>query len=114
MSRLTRSNPGARAAALAGLALTGAAALLAWSPAQAQVYRCESDAGVPVYQGTPSGRNCRAVDLTPLTTIPAPKLPAQKPGAAAGKGDIPTPTDEEATLARALGRRIATLAGKLA
>lgn len=89
MSRLTRSNPGARATALAGLALAGAVELLAWSPAQAQVYRCESDAGVPVYQGTPSGRNCRAVDLTPLTTIPAPKLPAQTPGAAAGKAGSP-------------------------
>ena len=32
----------------------------------------------------------------------------------AGQADEPTPTDEEATLARALGRRIATLAGKLA
>lgn len=51
--------------------------------AHAQVYRCDSDAGVPVYQGTPSGRNCRALDLAPLTTIPAPKLPAPKPGAKA-------------------------------
>ena len=32
----------------------------------------------------------------------------------AGQADDPTPTDEEAALARALGRRIATLAGKLA
>lgn len=32
----------------------------------------------------------------------------------AGQSDDPTLTDEEATLARALGRRVATLAGKLA
>ena len=32
----------------------------------------------------------------------------------AGQSDEPAPTDEEATLARALGRRVATLAGKLA
>lgn len=44
--------------------------------ALAEVYRCESESGVPVYQGTPNGRNCRAIDLAPLTTIPAPKLPA--------------------------------------
>jgi hypothetical protein len=62
--------------------LAGIAALDS-GPAQAQVYRCDSDAGVPVYQGTPSGRNCRALDLPPLTTIPAPKLPAPKAGAKA-------------------------------
>jgi hypothetical protein len=60
--------------------------------AQAQVYRCDSDSGVPVYQGTPSGRNCRALDLAPLTTIPAPNLPPAAKGAggsaagASGKG----------------------------
>ncbi len=32
----------------------------------------------------------------------------------AGQSDEPAPTDDEATLARALGRRVATLAGKLA
>ena len=32
----------------------------------------------------------------------------------AGLQDDPRPTDEEAQLARALGRRVATLAGKLA
>jgi hypothetical protein len=47
---------------------------------RAQVYRCESESGVPVYQGTPSGRNCRALDLAPLMTIPAPKLPPAKGG----------------------------------
>ncbi|RPH63260.1 MAG: DUF4124 domain-containing protein [Burkholderiales bacterium] len=51
------------------------------APAAAQVYRCESESGVPVYQGTPNGRNCRALDLAPLTTIPTPKLPAVRPAA---------------------------------
>jgi len=87
--RLIRPNPLTRTVALAGLALAGAVALPAWTPAQAQVYRCESDAGVPVYQGSPSGRNCRAIDLAPLTTIPAPKLPAPKSGATAGKSGSP-------------------------
>ncbi len=71
-----------KAAVLAVGIVAGAAALTS-APAHAQVYRCDSDAGVPVYQGTPSGRNCRALDLAPLTTIPAPKLPAPKPGAKA-------------------------------
>ena len=35
-------------------------------------------------------------------------------GLHAGLQDDPRPTDEEAQLARALGRRVATLAGKLA
>lgn len=64
------------------LPLSAALALAAWpSFASAQVYRCESDSGVPVYQGSPSGRNCRQIDLQPLTTIPAPKLPASPPRA---------------------------------
>lgn len=50
--------------------------------AAAQVYRCESDSGVPVYQGSPSGKNCRQIDLQPLTTIPAPKVPAAAPRSA--------------------------------
>ncbi|GMV00872.1 MAG: DUF4124 domain-containing protein [Burkholderiaceae bacterium] len=54
------------------------------APAAAEVYRCESESGVPVYQGTPNGRNCRAIDLAPLTTIPAPKLPAAGAARAAG------------------------------
>lgn len=53
-------------------------------PARADVYRCESDNGVPIYQGSANGKNCRAIDLQPLTTIPAPKVPAARPGAAAG------------------------------
>lgn len=56
------------------------------APASAEVYRCESESGVPVYQGTPNGRNCRALDLPPMMSIPAPKLPAAKPAAAGQSG----------------------------
>lgn len=62
------------------LSLSALAVSLASPAALAQVYRCESDTGVPIYQGSPSGKNCRQLDMAPLTTIPAPKLPA---GAAA-------------------------------
>lgn len=50
----------------------------------AQVYRCDSPNGVPVYQGTPNGANCQPIDLQPLTTIPAPKPPASKASATGG------------------------------
>jgi len=63
-------------------------AVLVQAPVQAQVYRCDSESGVPVYQGSPSGSNCRAIDMAPLTTIPAPNLPAPKAGAT-GKGATP-------------------------
>ena len=56
------------------------------TPVSAEVYRCDGDSGVPVYQGTPNGRNCRALDLAPLTTIPAPKLPAARAAAAGQAG----------------------------
>lgn len=80
----------------------------------AQVYRCDSPNGVPVYQGTPKGTNCQPVDLQPLTTIPAPKLPATKaPGSAAAGGSSaarPSPegfprVDEAAQRARDSDRR---------
>jgi len=54
----------------------------------AQIYRCEGANGVVEYSNSPSsaqsGRTCRAVDLQPITTIPAPKLPPAKPAAGAG------------------------------
>jgi len=65
-----------RPALLVRAACLAAAGLGLAAQASAEVYRCESESGVPVYQGTPNGRNCRAINLAPLTTIPAPKLPA--------------------------------------
>jgi hypothetical protein len=52
------------------------------SVASAQIYRCENN-GVVEYSNNPaSGRDtkCRTVDLPNITTIPAPKLPAQPAG----------------------------------
>lgn len=43
--------------------------------AQAQVYRCETDSGVPLYQNAP-GPRCKLMDLPVITTIPAPRPPA--------------------------------------
>jgi len=79
----------------------------------AQVYRCDSPNGVPVYQGTSKGTNCQPVDLQPLTTIPAPKLPATKAhGAASGGPSAARPpaegfpkVDEAAQRARDNDRR---------
>jgi hypothetical protein len=73
---------------LAVAAVLSTSAVLLPSPVAAQVYRCDSESGVPVYQGSPSGMNCRPIDMTPLTTIPAPQLPpaASRPaGSSAGQ-----------------------------
>ncbi len=71
------------------LALALCATLVA--PAQAQnatIYRCEGGDGVVEYSNSPvaaqPGRTCKAVEISPITTIPAPKLPPAKGGAAAG------------------------------
>ncbi len=45
--------------------------------ASAQVYRCDSDNGVPLYQNAP-GPRCKPLDMPSLSTIPAPKMPAQQ------------------------------------
>jgi hypothetical protein len=46
---------------------------------QAQVWRCETDSGVPLYQNS-GGPRCKPLDLPVITTLPAPQ-PA--PGAGA-------------------------------
>ncbi|MEO6270277.1 MAG: DUF4124 domain-containing protein [Lautropia sp.] len=43
--------------------------------AQAQIYRCESPDGTPLFQNAP-GKNCKAMDLPSLTTVPSPRPPA--------------------------------------
>lgn len=37
---------------------------------QAQIYRCQSPDGTPLYQNSP-GKNCKPMDLPSLTTIPS-------------------------------------------
>ena len=62
----------------------------------AQIYRCIGADGVVEYSNSPAasqpGRSCKAIEISPITTIPAPKLPPQrapapqaKPGAAPAK-----------------------------
>ncbi|MGE0798942.1 MAG: DUF4124 domain-containing protein [Lautropia sp.] len=72
-----------------------AVVLAGWAPSaasQGQIFRCESEqGGPPVYQNTP-GRNCKALDLPPLTTVPAPRQPAARAPAAsqsASAGNFP-------------------------
>ena len=43
--------------------------------AQAQIYRCESPDGTPLFQNSP-GKDCKPLNLPSLTTVPAPRLPA--------------------------------------
>jgi len=51
----------------------------------AQVYRCDTDSGVPLYQNAP-GPRCKPLNLPSLSTIPAPKLPVQPPRQGAVNG----------------------------
>lgn len=55
-------------------------------PAQAQIYKCVGPDGVVEYSNAPSqaNRRCTEMQLSPITTIPAPRLPrAAQPGGAA-------------------------------
>ena len=49
--------------------------VLAAPLAQAQIYRCESPDGTPLFQNAP-GKNCKALDLPSLTTSPSVRTPA--------------------------------------
>lgn len=69
-----------------------ACVLAVWThPAAAQVYRCETESGVPLYQNAP-GPRCKPLDLPVITTIPAPRAPtpapapAPRPAASGGSG----------------------------
>lgn len=57
-----------------------ALAMGAGAAAHAQkIYRCDGPGGVVEYSNSPvaaTGRNCRAIEIAPITTIPAPALPA--------------------------------------
>jgi Domain of unknown function (DUF4124) len=55
--------------------MIGLGSLLAAPLAQAQIYRCESPDGTPLFQNAP-GKNCKALDLPSLNTVPSVRLPA--------------------------------------
>ncbi len=61
------------------LILATAAALLAAAPlvqAQSEIFVCTDADGRKVYQNTGSAKGCKRLDVQPLTSVPAPKLPA--------------------------------------
>jgi hypothetical protein len=65
---------------LAGLVISLCGVTLA--PAvQAQIFRCESADGTPLYQNAP-GKNCKALDLPSLTTVPSARTPAARTASA--------------------------------
>ncbi len=43
--------------------------------AEGDIFRCEGETGIPTYQNV-GGKNCKKVDIAPLSAIPAPKQPA--------------------------------------
>ena len=55
--------------------MIGLGSVLAAPVAQAQIYRCESPDGTPLFQNAP-GKNCKALDLPSLTTVPSVRLPS--------------------------------------
>jgi hypothetical protein len=92
-----------------------ACALLTALPlaAQAQIFRCEGAGGVIEYSNSPaSGRDarCKPLDLPAITTVPAPKLPAQPQPASRSASAAPSPAafpkvDGAAQRSRDLDRR---------
>jgi hypothetical protein len=60
------------------------------SPVHAQVFRCETDSGVPLYQNTP-GPRCKPMDLPVITTIPGPARQAPAPAGAGASVNAPRP-----------------------
>ncbi len=56
--------------------------------AQGEIFRCTDDEGRTVFQNTGAGKNCKRMDVQPIMTVPAPKLP---PAARSGGGERATP-----------------------
>lgn len=51
--------------------------------AQGEIFLCTDEEGRKTYQNTGAGKNCKRVDVQPIMTVPAPKLP---PAARSGGG----------------------------
>ena len=60
------------AAALLGAGMTSTPVTLTQSATT--VYRCDGPDGTPLYQNAP-GKGCRQLDLPPINSVPAAKLP---------------------------------------
>jgi hypothetical protein len=79
-----------RIALRSGLSSVLAALALQAGPAQAQIYKCVGPVGVGEYSNAPSpaNRRCTELQLSPIMSIPAPKLPhaAQPAGAVQPSG----------------------------
>lgn len=77
-----------------GLLSMLAAVVVQAGPVQAQIYKCVGPDGVVEYSNAPSpaNRRCTEMQLSPITTIPAPKLPraAQPSGAPAARSASPS------------------------
>jgi hypothetical protein len=43
--------------------------------AQADIFLCTDDAGRKTFQNTGAGKGCKRLDVQPLVTVPAPRLP---------------------------------------
>ena len=57
--------------------------------AQGDIFLCVDDAGRKTYQNTGTAKGCKRVDVQPLVTVPAPRLPA-----ASGNGGIRPAVDQ--------------------
>ena len=84
-------------------------------PAQAQIYKCEGPDGVVEYSNSPANgkRGCQPVELSPITTIPAPRLPAARaaPPAATQNGSAAPAAAPSASAAPAPAARPAGAEG---
>jgi len=62
-----------------GLLLLLSAGLCSHLDAHAQdlIYRCQDEQGQTVFQNVGRGRHCERVDIAPVLTVPAPRLPSR-------------------------------------
>ena len=65
---------------LAGL-LVSLSGLMSAPTVGAQIFRCESADGTPLYQNAP-GKNCKPLELPSLTTVPSVRTPAARTASA--------------------------------
>jgi hypothetical protein len=49
--------------------------------AQGDIVLCLDDAGRKTYQNTGSGKGCKRIDVQPITSVPAPRMPTSANGA---------------------------------
>jgi hypothetical protein len=72
----------------------GSSLLAPAAHAQSEIYLCVDDEGHKTYVNTGNTKNCKRLDVGPILTVPAPKVPARS-AASSSNPEVPRASSQE-------------------